>query len=190
MNSSIYSMRIIGGKWRGRKISFAPHDEIRPTPNRIRETLFNWLQGFIHGANCLELYAGSGSLSFESLSRGAGSVTLVEQSTLVHTHLINEFNNIAGAMDSFHCSNSSAAAWVQNPQGGPFDIIYLDPPFASAELETILPLIISQGLLSTDGLIYIESPVKILPNVLPTSLEIFKQKKAGKVHYCLCQFGH
>ena len=93
-------------------------------------------------------------------------------------------------MDSFHCSNSSAAAWVQNPQGGPFDIIYLDPPFAGAELETILPLIISQGLLSTDGLIYLESPVKIFPNVLPPSLEIFKQKKAGKVHYCLCQFGH
>lgn len=190
MNSSIYSMRIIGGKWRGRKISFAPHDQIRPTPNRIRETLFNWLQGHIHGATCLELYAGSGALSFESLSRGARSVTLVEQSTLIHTHLINEFNNIAGALGSFQCANRSAAAWVQTPQGGPFDIIYLDPPFAGDELDTILPLIISQKLLSADGFIYIESPIKILPNVLPISLEIFKQKKAGNVHYCLCQFTH
>ncbi len=183
-------MRIIGGKWRGRKISFAPHDEIRPTPSRIRETLFNWLQGYIHGANCLELYAGSGVLSFESLSRGASSVTLVEHSSLVHSHLVNELKHITDASDAFQCYNTSAAAWVQQPHNSPFQIIYLDPPFAGAELSKILPLIVDQGLLSADGLIYVESPTMIIPAALPASLEIFKQKKAGKVHYCLCRFSH
>ncbi len=175
-------MRIIGGKWRGRKVSFASHDEIRPTPNRIRETLFNWLQGYIHGARCLELYAGSGALSFEALSRGAGSVTLVEQSSKVHKHLVSEFNNITDTAGSFHCFNTSAVSWVQHPSGGPFDIVFLDPPFAGSELVTILPQLLAQSLISPDGLVYIESPGKVLPEELPAHLEIFKQKKAGKVH--------
>ena len=188
MNSPSYSMRIIGGKWRGRKVSFAPHDEIRPTPNRIRETLFNWLQGYLHGANCLELYAGSGSLSFEALSRGAASVTLVEQSTVVHKHLIAEFKLLADATNTGHFFNLPAEKWVQQSTNESFDIIFLDPPFVGTELETVLPQIVAKNLLSLDGLIYIESPKKVTQETIPATLEIFKQKKAGKVHYCLCRF--
>jgi 16S rRNA (guanine966-N2)-methyltransferase len=180
-------MRIIGGKWRGRKVSFAHHDDIRPTPNRVRETLFNWLQGWISDANCLELYAGSGILSIEALSRGAKSVTLVEQSAQVHQHLKVTLSALSGDSRAYHCYNSSAELWASNPVGGPFDIIFLDPPFDSPELGKILPLLIEKELLGVDSLIYIESPQKVTSDDIPTELEIFKQKKAGSVHYCLCQ---
>lgn len=187
MNSTSYSMRIIGGKWRGRKVSFAQFDEIRPTPNRIRETLFNWLQGYVHDARCLELYAGSGILSLEALSRGAKSVTLVEQSRQVHQHLQSELANISDDAQSYRCINQPAINWATNQSEGPFDIIFLDPPFAGLELNTVLPLIRAQKLLSANGIIYIESPAKILREVIPLQFEVYKQKKAGNVHYCLCR---
>jgi len=187
MNSPSYSMRIIGGKWRGRKVSFAHHEEIRPTPGRIRETLFNWLQGYVYGATCLELYAGSGILSLEALSRGAKSVTLVEHSILVHNHLKTELNNISDDPGSYHCYNKPALSWLSAPLSKPFDIIFLDPPFSGAELSKILPLLTAKHLLSRDGVIYIESPRKILEEDISPQLEIFKQKKAASVHYCLCR---
>jgi 16S rRNA (guanine966-N2)-methyltransferase len=190
MSSSSYSMRIIGGKWRGRKVSFAQHDEIRPTPNRIRETLFNWLQGFMHGSKCLELYAGSGILSLEALSRGAKSVTLIEQSSQVHQHLQSELAIITDDPQSYRCINQPAMTWASNPSDGPFDIIFLDPPFAGSELDTVLPLIEVQNLLSADGIVYIESPAKILSEAIPFQFEIYKQMQAGSVHYCLCRYRH
>lgn len=187
MSSTSYSMRIIGGKWRGRKVSFAQHDDIRPTPNRIRETLFNWLQRYVHDASCLELYAGSGILSLEALSRGAKYVTLVEQSRQVHQHLQSELANITDGSQVYRCINQAAISWASHQSDGPFDIIFLDPPFAGSELETVLPLIATEDLLSADGIIYIESPVKILSEAIPSQFEIYKQKKAGAVHYCLCR---
>ncbi|MFT4711839.1 MAG: 16S rRNA (guanine966-N2)-methyltransferase [Candidatus Azotimanducaceae bacterium] len=187
MSSSSYSMRIIGGKWRGRKVSFAQHEEIRPTPNRIRETLFNWLQGFVHGSRCLELYAGSGILSLEALSRGAKSVTLIEQASQVHQHLQTELAKITDSSQLYQCINQPAITWASNQSDGPFDIIFLDPPFAGSELDTVLPLIEVNSLLSPDGVIYIESPAEILGETIPLQFEIYKQKKAGSVHYCLCR---
>ena len=182
------TLRIIGGNWRSRKVSFADQIQIRPTPARVRETLFNWLQYHIAGSRCLELYAGSGILSLEALSRGARHVTLVDAAASICSHLHGVLQALAADPQSYSCSSSTALAYLQaNPNLTPFDLIFLDPPFDSKELSSILPLLAAGKLVTEDGFVYIESAAVVDQQVLPEGWQIHRQKRAAGVHYCLCR---
>ena len=179
---------IIGGNWRSRKVSFAEHEQIRPTPARVRETLFNWLQFQVAGARCLELYAGSGILSLEALSRGAKHVTLVEKENTVWRHLLATCRGLAEDDKTYDCHNMTAQAFVAAASdNAPYDLIFLDPPFGSRELIDLLPRLTTDRLLAAEGRIYIESEFAVTQSIIGADWEIFRQKQAGSVHYCLCR---
>lgn len=148
-------VRIIGGMWKGRKLRFPTTAGLRPTLGRARESLFNWLAGELHDARCLDLFAGSGALGFEALSRGARQVTFVERDRRVAKALRD---NIA----RLHAANAEvfsipARRFLLRPQH-PWDVIFLDPPFASQEFRQALELIEQHALLQPGGLIYFERP--------------------------------
>jgi len=144
------SVRIIGGIWRRRRIAIAPGSELRPTPDRVRETLFNWLAPKLGGARCLDLYAGTGVLGFEALSRGATSVVLVERDTQAARALELERDEL-GANASIACAD--VLSYLARSDIGKFDIVFVDPPYkvdATPALESVL------GLLAPHGRIYLE----------------------------------
>jgi 16S rRNA (guanine966-N2)-methyltransferase len=150
-------VRIIGGNWKGRKLRFPAVAGLRPTLGRARESVFNWLASEIHDASCLDLFAGSGALGMEALSRGARQVTFVERNRLVAKALRD---NIA----LLHASNADvfsmpAKRFLQHTQAR-WDIIFLDPPFSSSDFAQALDLIKQQDLLRPNGLLYFERPRK------------------------------
>ena len=182
------AVRIIGGNWRSRKVSFAEHAEIRPTPARIRETLFNWLQYHVAGARCLELYAGSGILSLEALSRGAQQVTLVEKSEPVCRHLRVTYAAFTTDLSTYECHNTTAREFLeQSAADSPYDLIFLDPPFGLGALQDLLPRLVAKQLVADQALVYIESEFAVTQSIIPPDWEIHRQKRAGSVHYCLCR---
>lgn len=154
---------------------------MRPTPDRVRETLFNWLGQTLDGRRCLDLFAGSGALGFEAASRGAAEVIMVERNRLVYRSLQEnvkklEFPNIS-------LRNEDGLEFVLQ-QNRPFDIIFLDPPFQSDYLAQLLPLLTAK--LTQDGMVYVESGVPFEPG---TAWHVVKQAKAGAVFYQLLQHG-
>lgn len=182
-----HSLRIIGGNWRGRKVSFANTKEIRPSPDRVRETLFNWLQGEVHGARCLELYAGSGILSLEALSRGAKQVVLIDRMKQTVRHLSEVFTDFSIPREQYQIFNMPAHDWLEEDCAQKFNIVFIDPPFAVDEYVLILDALVRSDLLDSAALIYIESAAPVRPCQIPKNWEIHRQKKAGSVHYCLCR---
>ena len=174
------SIRIIGGKWRGRKVSFINRHEIRPTGDRIRETLFNWLVSEINGASCLDLFAGSGSLGIEALSRGAATVTFVEDQRDIATNL--EQNLIQLAADNFFIRNTDAVSYL-NETDLSFDLIFLDPPFDQGYLKQAIDIIARRRL--SRGYIYVESESDAVFTAPPDNCDIYRHKSAGRVTYGL-----
>ena len=172
-------LRIIGGNWRGRKISFYDKAKVRPSPDRVRETLFNWLQGEIKGARCLELYAGSGILSLEALSRGACHATLVEKSKPVYRYLVSTFKPFAISNYDLICGT---AAKFLKTTSSVYDIIFMDPPFHSAELRNTLPQLSNLGVIDTNSKIYVENNE---PLDLPEGLAVYREGRAGRIYYYL-----
>jgi 16S rRNA (guanine966-N2)-methyltransferase len=177
-------IRIIGGKWRGRKLTFPNIKNLRPTPNRIRETLFNWLAPAIHDAYCLDLFAGSGALGFEALSRGAKKITLVENNDLAYEQLQANVQLLKCKNAEIHCMQ--AEDYLQQTSLT-FDIVFLDPPFHQNLVPKFCEILVERQLLKPNAYIYIETEVLPTPIKLPDSLEILKQKKAGKVMYSLAK---
>lgn len=147
-------VRIIGGKWRGRKLAFPRHRDLRPTLGRVRETLFNWLRADITECRCLDLFAGSGALGFEAASRGAGAVTLVDSDRTVCRNL-REHAQRFGADTQIRVVCATAAAFLHR-EAGPWDLIFLDPPFRQGALRDALDTITATGALAANGLIYVE----------------------------------
>jgi len=179
------TVRIIAGKWRGRKINFPNFPGIRPTPDRVRETLFNWLQTVIQDASCLDLFAGSGALGFEALSRGAAEVVFVDQEQTVINHLNNvisklEINN-ASVIQSTIPSNIN----LKNKQ---FNIVFLDPPFNTNLIDDSVQWLEDNNLMQENGLIYIESDSRLKELMVPETWELLKEKTAGEVTYRLLKF--
>lgn len=174
-------IRIIAGKWRGRKLDVIDAPDLRPTPDRVRETLFNWLQQEIVGARCLDLFAGTGALAFEALSRGASEVVMIEsdpkivESLKQHAALLKSENHTIQLAD--------VMSWLKQGIKG-FDIIFLDPPFNQGYIEKCCALIIEESLLNPDGLVYIESEKNL---TLPDNWKIRKQKNAGQVQSLLIE---
>lgn len=178
-------LRIIGGAWRGRKLRFPPSDAIRPTPNRVRETLFNWLASRVRGARVLDLFAGSGALGLEALSRGASHVTFVEHDAAAARELRARLEQWQ-ANDALVLSADALHYLAGEPRR--FELVFLDPPFASALLEAAARLLDERGWLADGALIYVESPVRAAPPSLPASWQMLKAKRAGEVGYHL--FAH
>jgi 16S rRNA (guanine966-N2)-methyltransferase len=185
------SIRIIGGGWRGRRVNFPDLPGLRPTPDRVRETLYNWLQHCIVGARCLDLFAGSGALGVEALSRGADSVVFVEQAQAAARSLVKELERLRGSPRArvvemgaarFLRSNGEASG---NPFGAPFDLVFMDPPFGCAALAEFVPLVDAGDWVKTGGLVYLENEKSAGLPALPPHWETLKSKSAGEVGYHL-----
>lgn len=175
------SVRVIGGQWRSRRISFPDLPQLRPTPDRVRETLFNWLAPIIDGAQCLDLFAGSGALGIEALSRGAAEVVFLEQSREAAVSLREQL----GLLNAQHARviESDALHYLQRTQDH-FDIVFLDPPYDSDLLPQICELLEKRSLLRPHARIYIEQRTDATLS-LPSQWELLRSKRAGQVHYHL-----
>jgi 16S rRNA (guanine966-N2)-methyltransferase len=178
-------LRIVAGNWRSRLLDVADVPGLRPTSQRIRETLFNWLSMRIPGARCLDLFAGTGALGLEALSRGAGSVVFVEQSAQAVTMLRNNI----GLLDADGASviQADAVAWLRGEHGPAFEIVFLDPPFAADILDDLCRLLEQQDLLADDALVYLEQDKSRPEPRLPDNWRLLKSKTAGGVRYMLAQ---
>lgn len=175
-------VRIVGGQWRGSRLTFPSLPDLRPTPDRVRETLFNWLQHHVELAVCLDLFAGSGALGFEALSRGARSVLFVD----THPQVLAQLQQNATRLhaDGAQILRASAQEFVARP-GQPFDIVFLDPPFRFDLLETIGQQLESGGWLSPSAWIYVESPADKAAPVFPPTWQVHRDKHTGAVRYQL-----
>lgn len=172
-------IRIIAGKWRSRRIAFVAHEGLRPTPDRVRETLFNWLGQQLEGQACLDLFAGAGALGLEALSRGAASVTFVEQ----HPAAVQKLRanlQLLGA-DNARVLRIDALEFLHNSAGRErFDLVFLDPPFAAGLHERALRAV--SGILAPGGLVYVEAPARLTDSAVWI---VEKSGKAGNVHFHL-----
>jgi 16S rRNA (guanine966-N2)-methyltransferase len=178
-------LRIIGGTWRGRKLRFAASAAIRPTPDRVRETLFNWLGVAVRGAHCLDLFAGSGALGLEALSRGAAQVTFIERDATA----ARELGELLTAWQAANARVVRADA-LRYLAGiaRPLDIVFLDPPFASQLLSQAAARLEERHWLEAGALVYVECAARAGLPQLPASWQPLKAKQAGEVGYHL--FAH
>jgi len=171
-------LRIIGGNWRSRKLSFIDAPGLRPTPDRIRETLFNWLQAQVHGSRCLDLFAGSGALGLEALSRGASEVLFVEKNRAVAIQLEA---NLKKLESDANVIQQDAISFLQNETSA-FDIIFLDPPYRQNLLKQSLDLIQQQKLLHNDSFIYLEHEAEGHFDWEEQGFEVFRNARSGQVN--------
>jgi 16S rRNA (guanine966-N2)-methyltransferase len=179
------SVRIIAGTWRGRRIHFPDMPALRPTPDRVRETLFNWLQHSISDARVLDLFAGSGALGLEALSRGAKEAVFVEQFPAAARALQEQLDRF-GAAAKGRILEMGAARFLRTPRE-PFDVAFLDPPFGTDALAEYVPLLDSGEWLKPGGLVYLENERTAGVPALPGHWELLKSKSAGEVGYHLAR---
>lgn len=188
-------LRIIGGSWRGRKLCFPSVDGLRPTGDRLRETLFNWLQPEIQQARCLDLFAGSGALGVESLSRGAAQVTFIEAHTQAANQLVQNLALLKA--DNAQVLRTDALQWLQQGnKSEPYHIVFMDPPFALNLWQSVIDALEAGNWLAEDATIYIESPyIQSSYNIQssrdsllfqpPINWQLHRDKHAGQVSYRL-----
>jgi 16S rRNA (guanine966-N2)-methyltransferase len=182
------TLRIIGGAWRGRRLRFPSSAQIRPTPDRVRETLFNWLAARVPGARCLDLFAGSGALGLEALSRGAAHVTFVECDGAAAREIQARLAEWGGRTASVELTD--ALGFLERPPAAPFDIVFLDPPFTSTLLAQAAARLERGGWLADGALIYVECPAGATAAAgaaarVPARWTALKAKRAGEVGYHL-----
>jgi 16S rRNA (guanine966-N2)-methyltransferase len=179
-------LRIIGGRYRGRRLPVPSETGLRPTSDRVRETLFNWLAPVIPGARCLDAFAGSGALGFEAVSRGAGEVVLIEQSGAAARQL--EANARRLGAEETRILRDDAIRWLEG-SGRAFDIVFLDPPFAEALWAPAIERLAHRGWLKPGSRIYLEAPARIGFPDLPPGWDLVRDKTAGQVRYGLVIVG-
>lgn len=177
-------LRIIGGEWRSRVIVFDDAPGLRPTPARVRETLFNWLQTDINASRCLDLFAGSGALGLEAASRGAKQVVQVELNPKACQKL--SVNCAALQASQIKVVHADALTFIGNCQDQ-FDLIFLDPPFKQGLIQPVCYALKQSGLLAACGKIYIEAERSLTLDNLPPNWRLLKQKCAGDVSFNLFQ---
>lgn len=175
-------IRLIGGQWRGRKLPVPHSPGLRPTTDRVRETLFNWLAPVIQGARCLDCFAGSGALGIEALSRYAGSATLLEFERPVAQQLTQNLA-LLNAQNG-QVVNVNTLNWLAK-SGTAFDVVFLDPPFRKGILQDTIGLLDDHGWLADEAWIYIESEVEHGAIAVPASWRLHREKIAGQVAYRL-----
>jgi 16S rRNA (guanine966-N2)-methyltransferase len=179
-------LRIIAGTWRGRRFRFTADADIRPTPDRVRETLFNWLAAYLPGARCLDLCAGSGALGLEALSRGAARVHFVESDANAASDLSARLLDWAAEGGTVERIDT-----LRYLGGRPetFDIVFLDPPYAAGLLGAAARLLEQRDWLAPGALIYVESAARVPLPPLPDTWQLAKSKRAGEVGYHLFKKG-
>jgi 16S rRNA (guanine966-N2)-methyltransferase len=180
-------LRIVAGNWRSRLLDIADVEGLRPTSERIRETLFNWLAPHIHGARCLDLYAGTGALGLEALSRGAASAVFVERNPVALQQLHKNIE-VLGA-ESAEIVSSGALEFLGGAAPTPFNIVFLDPPYAGNLLGETCRLLVERRQLAEDALIYLEDERSRGEPDLPPGWKVVKNKTAGNVRYMLAKAG-
>ena len=176
-------LRIIGGQWRSRQFNFPMAHGLRPTPNRVRETLFNWLAPYVEGAKVLDLFAGSGALFLEALSRGAGSALALDLNSAA-------INSLRGHLLTLRCDNgqllqTDALRHLEQQPATPFDLVFLDPPFSQGLLLPACTLLEEKGWLAADAWVYTESENPPSSLGLPGNWRLHREQKAGQVYYAL-----
>ncbi|WP_166361303.1 16S rRNA (guanine(966)-N(2))-methyltransferase RsmD [Pseudomonas akapageensis] len=180
-------LRIIGGEWRSRRLSFPDGPGLRPTPDRVRETLFNWLAPYVAGAKVLDAFAGSGALYLEALSRGATTAVALDSNPVAIASLKQN-------LETLRCANgqvlqSDALRYLQNPATTAFDMVFLDPPFHQNLLVETCALLEERQWLAEGAWIYTESETPPSSLQLPSNWRLHREKKAGQVYYALWQRG-
>ncbi|MDH3620289.1 MAG: 16S rRNA (guanine(966)-N(2))-methyltransferase RsmD [Gammaproteobacteria bacterium] len=178
-------LRIVAGNWRSRLLDIADVPGLRPTSERIRETLFNWLAPRINGARCLDLFAGTGALGLEALSRGAGSTVFVEQSTRAVSTLNENIKTLAA--EGATVWQMDALQYLLRERPERFDLVFLDPPFGTDMLEELCRLLAERKMLANDACIYLEQSRSAPEPDLPEGWHVLKNKTAGNVRYMLVQ---
>jgi len=178
-------IRIIGGQWRSRKLPVHDVDGLRPTTDRVKETVFNWLAPYINGAQCLDLFAGSGGLSFEALSRFADSALLLEKDRSAARQLSENLTMLG--CDNGQVKNTDSLTFLASPASQQFSLVFIDPPFRKDLLEQSCQLLEQQGWLSDDAVIYLEMESELSQVKLPDNWQCLKEKNAGQVNFSLWQ---
>lgn len=176
-------LRIIGGQWRSRQFDFPMAHGLRPTPNRVRETLFNWLAPYVEGAKVLDVFAGSGALFLEALSRGAGSALALDLNSAA-------INSLRGHLLTLRCDNgqllqTDALHHLEQQPATPFDLAFLDPPFSQGLLLPACTLLEEKGWLASEAWVYTESENPPSSLGLPGNWRLHREQKAGQVYYAL-----
>jgi 16S rRNA (guanine966-N2)-methyltransferase len=179
----VNEVRIIGGKWKRRKLAFPNRADLRPTPDRVRETLFNWLIHDVADARCLDLFAGSGALGFEALSRGAQHTTFVERDPLVVRSLAVSQARLGATADST-LVRGAALPWLRRQQQT-WDLVFLDPPYRSNQLVAALQVLLENELLAPGALLAVDLPASGAPPVGPW--RVLKQTRAGDAQLLLME---
>lgn len=177
-------VRLIAGRWRSRRVQFLDGEGLRPTPDRVRETLFNWLQGEVPGARCLDAFAGSGALGFEALSRGAESCLLIERAPAQARQLEQEARKLGADNARVVCGEALA---VLSGAVGPFDLVFLDPPFGKGLVAPILSCLLERQLLSPNARVYVEAEATLSDLGGGADWMLLRHRQAGAVHYHLMQ---
>lgn len=177
-------VRIISGLWRGRKLPVHDAQGLRPTTDRVKETLFNWIAADIPHSRCLDLFAGSGGLGFESASRQAELVTMVELNKQAYQQLVTNSSQLKANNIEIH--QQDALQFLQQP-GQAYDVIFIDPPFRQGLLEQTLNLLQQNGWLAENGLVYIETEKELQLPDIPAYWQLHREKTAGQVSYRLYQ---
>ena len=176
-------VRIIGGKWRSRNVTFPEVPDLRPTADHIRETVFNWLLTYVAGANCLDLFAGSGALGFEALSRGAAHVTFIDRSDQV----IDVLKKNAAILEAINVEfiRAECPSDIPSLKNIPFDIVFLDPPFRQGLIRKVGGWLERMQIMSKEALIYVEveKDLKSLP--VPENWKVYRRKETGSLSYNL-----
>jgi 16S rRNA (guanine966-N2)-methyltransferase len=177
-------VRIIGGQHRGRQLSFPDLPGLRPTGDRVRETLFNWLQPMLPGARCLDLFAGSGALGLEAASRGASEVVLLDRAPRVVAQLQRHIADLR--LQQTQAVQADALIWLQAPPlNSSFDIVFVDPPFSDGLLEPCFQRLATSGLLTENARVYLEADVLESLSFLSPEWQLLREKKTGQVAYYL-----
>ena len=176
-------IRIIAGHFRGRKLPVLMADGLRPTTDRVKETVFNWLMPYIQDANCLDCFAGSGGLGFEAISRGASAVTLVELNKLAAQQLKD--NKALLKADNIQVIQQNALDFLHNNQQS-YSLVFIDPPFRKGLAQQTAQLLSEKGL-TDDALIYVEMETDHNTQIMPSHWQLLKEKVAGQVVYRLYQ---
>ena len=178
------SIRIIAGKHRGRKLPVLNIEGLRPTTDRVKETVFNWLSPYINDAKCLDCFAGSGSLGFEALSRNASAVLFLELNKQVSKQLTSNLSLLK--QNNAEVQHVDAVHYLQQANQQLFDLVFLDPPFRK-DLLLNASKALNNGWLAEKALIYVESEECFASSLLPSNWQLLKEKKAGQVAYRLYQ---
>lgn len=181
------SVRIIGGRWRGRRLPVPDLPGLRPSGDRSRETLFNWIAPYLHGANCADLFAGTGVLGLEAVSRGAASVVLIEIAAPAAKAISANIALLQGnaPLGAVYVVHGDALDWLQSCAPGSLDLVFVDPPFGTGLDVVALELLASGDCLSEDGLVYLETPRQDLDSMPAAGWVVVKEKRLGDVRMLL-----